>query len=353
MKNKLFREKYDAAFERDNKHIYFYYSDKSNITDIIKIQLRFNYFLRKMHEYMKKYIVHPTRYKIINRFAEYLFMEKGIPTFSKNNLEYFRLIYTPKALIIDNCPSFDEFVEQMKQIVKIAEGMYHNNIEYIISDKNPEKYFLKIQPKNYSNRLKVGYTPTKLEIVTAILTYYNVLKYMAEGNQWALDDNTLNKLQKLDFRIEVFGSPFNTRLQYFGSLYKTIDEPFGSLGNYDEILLKLINKEKIYWKDKLVYNETELVKIQIGPPSVFELIYNLWNLILKLFESRDTIIQLGIPDMIFNDEIMNSKYFKKHWYPTEFISFEQNLLIKFNIYEEHEKIKKWHFYWLSNIDFMP
>jgi hypothetical protein len=66
--------------------------------------------------------------------------------------------------------------------------------------------------------------------------YKCVLRYAAlgmRGQQWRLDSNMLDKINKLGINIEGFASPFNNYFKKYYSIFKD-DRDFGSLGNFLE-----------------------------------------------------------------------------------------------------------------------
>lgn len=136
------------------------------------------------------------------------------------------------------------------------------------------------------------------EEAIADIKYYT-LYYMTAGNQWTMvSDLEMNKLKNIGYMVEVFGSPFNTRLKWFGSLYES-DAPFGRLGTYKEIIENLINEKS-----------NKVVKIVINPPSGDLLITELCKNIFRLLDARKVEIRLFIPAK--NDKYINivrGKYF--------------------------------------------
>jgi hypothetical protein len=291
-----------------------------------------------------------TNFSLKSKYIEYIFLEKGLPTFSDgDNLNYFKTAYNYVAVYIGNQLSFDEIINKLKIIKTNLLEKYKNIIfSAIISTKNPEKYVIKIRMRNLKMRENVGYICTDSEIVNVSICYHNVITYLTEGNQWAIDAPRMEKLINNGFNVELFGSSFNTRMKYFGCLYVDVDKPFGGLGDYEYILKTLIDGKKLMWNDVVVYGETDLIKMQIGPPCVFKLCLHLWELIKELMEKRKCEIELGFPNIII-DEIKQYKYCKNVENASEFISFEQNKIIPFGT-NEYGKIKRWYFFLLSNLD---
>lgn len=338
------RKVYDESFKKSNKRIYIIRSDTMNENAILERELRFNYFLKKS---MKLF----NNYSLKSKYVEYLYTEKGIPSLERGHmLDVFKSNYNYVALYIGNQLEFDEFIETLKSIKREALSKPYIFVKAIISDENIDKYILKIDIRNTQNREKLGYVCTDDEIINVNFCYHNVLKYMCEGNHWAMEQQIMDVLIKDGYNIELFGSSFNTRLKYFGCLYPDVDGPFGGLGSYDTVLNTLINKEYLMWNNKeLIYGPDDIFKISVGPPSVFELVNNLWILIQKLFEVRKGYIYLGLPGTAPQVDIIKKyKYFKEFTNATEFISFEQNKIIPFGT-EELGKIKTWSYLLLHNL----
>jgi hypothetical protein len=344
------REIYDESLQKNNTYIYIIETDTATTNKILQREYILNIFLENMNKYFTEF-VSDAQHKIKTRFSEYIFMEKGLPKFENMyNLNHFEKTYNVVTSIIENVPVFKVFVDKMKEIISLINEKHNTScIKYVISNNKINKYHLKIKQKHLHHRYALGYNVTTDEMCNVNFSYYNVIKYLVEGNQWAMYDDLIDYLKVNGYKIEVFGSPFNTRLEFFGSLYPETDTPFGSLGNYDYILQQLIDKKPLYWRDTLVFSKTDVVKIQIGPPCVFDVVLNVWKLIQKLMDVRPAMIHFGTPNVYFYDEILNYKYLKSVEYPTKFISYEHNKIIQFNV-EAYGRVKTWYYYILSNID---
>ena len=128
---------------------------------------------------------------------------------------------------------------------------------------------------------------------------------MTPGNQWTMvSDLEMNKLKNIGYMVEVFGSPFNTRLPYFGSIYKS-DEPFGRIGTYQEIMNNLISLKPILWRNTVVFDSSKdkYINLLIQPPSGDELLVNLCNLCCEIVSIRKVKLYIGVPGK--NDKYLN------------------------------------------------
>jgi hypothetical protein len=131
---------------------------------------------------------------------------------------------------------------------------------------------------------------TSLQEIKNVYIFYREMERLSPGDQWTLiSDKQMTELISEGYKIECFGSSYNTRMDYFGSI-SIYDEPWGRLGTYDFILKKLINSEPLYWRDKLVYGSNDDIKIIASPPSGKKIQNTFINLVFELFEKRNTKI---------------------------------------------------------------
>jgi len=336
-------------YKKTNTPIKYIYIEKSNnpINNyIITRELIFNKFLKKTINLFENF---PIR----SKYIEYLFGEHGLPSLENNdNFKCFKDGYNYVAIYTGKEPEFDHMIQKISEIKKNIISKQYDKITAYISEKNINEndnsdIILKIKLRDFTNREYHNYKSTDLEKICASLCYHNVLTYMIEGNQWAMDEKRVKHLMENNYNIELFGSTFNTRLKYFGCLYKEVDEPFGGLGEYDYILDKLIKKEPLMWRDTVIYDKNDIIKIQVNPPTVYILLRKLWDMIKELMSVRKAIIYLGYPNYMI-DEIKSYKYSTYIDEATEFISYEHNRLIPFGK-TEFGKTKLWFFFIISNV----
>ena len=170
----------------------------------------------------------------------------------------------------------------------------------------------------------------KEEVLSTIK--HHTLHSIAPGNQWTMiNTEKINSLKTAGYKIEVFGSPFNTRLPYFGSLYKC-DEPFGRIGTYEEILTAVELREDIKWRDTTVISHTDKnIKLLIQPPSGKFILNDLCARALRMLNARSVEIYMGMP--AYNNKFLN--YFQQKIFKKYFISYEY-------------MTKSWDFYAVQN-----
>ena len=113
----------------------------------------------------------------------------------------------------------------------------------------------------------------------------------------------------------------------FLCLYVEVDEPFGGLGDCEYILNTLISKKPLMWKNKVVYDENDIIKLQINPLSVLVYVQNME--FSKRIHGKEVETVFGFPNYNI-DEIKEhtnivSKWKRQH----KFISFEQKKVIPF------------------------
>ncbi len=163
--------------------------------------------------------------------------------------------------------SFDVFVENVNIFLQKNLSVFATYVK--LNDVKPDVIIVE-NPYNCFNKRNLK---TEITEYTNLITQtkYYIVNQIAHGDQWTLiNDTESEKRKNQGFKIEVFGSPFNTRLPYFGSLFET-DEPFGRIGDAFEILEKLQKKEPLYWREELVFGPEDTIKITVNPPSSFNL----------------------------------------------------------------------------------
>ena len=156
------------------------------------------------------------------------------------------------------------------------ENNNNNNKENNINKKNnwieKIKYFnrLKISTHIFNHLIKLyntsvfkNYTSNEilddkvLEYIYMIFArYYSI----SSGNNQASLLPSFKKIlkEKLNIKVELFGSPINTSSTNFGSIYYDIDSVFGSLGNYFNMKI-----EKGYYEINPVFDKCLIDKIFI------------------------------------------------------------------------------------------
>jgi len=98
--------------------------------------------------------------------------------------------------------------------------------------------------KNYNIKKHNIYDNDKLIIDNDVITYIYILfiRYMtlSNGNNQASILPSFKKLikEKLNIKVELFGSPLNTSLTTFGSYFYDTDNMFGSIGNFFNMNIK-------------------------------------------------------------------------------------------------------------------
>ena len=92
----------------------------------------------------------------------------------------------------------------------IIESYKDGLISTIISKENKDDYILKVKLRDFTMRENIGYKCTDEEKINVALCYHNVITYLTEGNQWAMDSDRMNYLIENGYKIELFGSTFNT-----------------------------------------------------------------------------------------------------------------------------------------------
>lgn len=338
-----YRKKYKEYNNNEKEWIYIIKSDTPTTNDILVRELILNKYLE---ETMKIF----DDFSMKSKYIEYIFLEKGLPSFEEENLNWFRDAYDYVIIYLGgNYQPFEQIVNKLKDIKKeILESHIDRHIDAIISKNDIKDYILKIKMRDFSMRENAGYYCTDIEKINVSICYENVITYLTEGQQWAMDTNRMNGLLESGYKVELFGSTFNTRMKYFGCLYVEVDGPFGGLGTYDHVLNTLISGEKLKWRDQVIFNEDDIIIMQIGPPAVIKICNHVWELVKELMEKRKCIINIGFPKLPVVFDVKYYKYCKEMDQATEFISFERNEIIPFGS-EEHGKIKRWYYFTLSNI----
>ena len=199
-----------------------------------------------------------------------------------------------------------------------------------------------------------------IDYIYIIFTRYYSL---SSGNNQASILPSFKKIikEKLNIKIELFGSPLNTSSFTFGSLFYDIDKYFGSFGNYfNTKILKgyyelnpIFDKcliDKIYKKcyDELLFaeeNKYPLLFLMILPSSYFK--FSDQNNILNNFKKFEIMLDREkFPYIRYNRNFLQTKVspiVDTHIiiYHTEFINnvVKQNVL-NFNYYLDNWLLKK-------------
>ena len=190
--------------------------------------------------------------------------------------------------------------------------LQHTNYTCKFSDTPMQgNNILKIPKYDLSYRKKWGYKWTAKEEVLSTIKH-NILSETMPGNQWTmLTNERIENLKEAGHNMEVFGSPFNTRMRYFGSLYEC-DEPFGRVGNCWSILDIIEEGKALLWRNKIVipaHKKAEQIHILICPPSGTALNTAICEKVVSILNKRRAEIYLNIP--AFTDkfiDIVRGKY---------------------------------------------
>jgi hypothetical protein len=267
----IFKLKDNALFVTLLKYLHFsgYCNDIS-----FALQKIFNSFLFSYG--IDKYIVNP--YK----FAEYIHnsTEKKI---------YYDYFIGKKGFYEIKFPSFDDICNTLKLYIK-----RHINYVFLLTSRKIEniKHTICLND-NMKLRKKYNFKIHNIDMILSNIKYY-IIDIISPGDQWTMISNKQMKIyKKNNFKIEVFGSPHNARLKYFGSIFPD-DNKFGGLGTCYNILDKLTKKGYIKYKNKLIINDNEIIKLIISPPSSHELLNYVIEKSIDLFEKRQCIIHIGI-----------------------------------------------------------
>lgn len=186
---------------------------------------------------------------------------------------YEKTCYTCK--IFSSSKTYDKLKKKKSKAILIS---IHNNL---------------VIKKNY------GFKFMYKDIIFANIKYY-LADIIFKGDQWTMiHDYQMEIYKKNGFKVEVFGSPFNTRLKYFGSIFLT-DNVFGRIGTFEEIMDKLTRDGILMWRNEIIIDETDIIKLVISPPSSRELIMLIIKRVYKLFKKRTCIIHLGVSYNIYN-----------------------------------------------------
>lgn len=187
--------------------------------------------------------------------------------FNKKNLnKYFKNRCIPsldkkiRLIIIEVLPKiskiYKKYYNKIKKNIKKIDNIVYD-IEYNINDKNVdiklninENNLLKIKNNNLSipihifNHLVKLYNNNKLnnyissevienDVVKYIYMIFIRYKMLSNGNNQSSLLPSFKKIlkDKLNIKIELFGSPINTSTNNYGSIFYDIEKVFGSIGN--------------------------------------------------------------------------------------------------------------------------
>ena len=163
--------------------------------------------------------------KISNRYIKYY--NKIVKNNSKlNNIKY-NISYTE----IEKSKNSEKNIEFIIINFELINNNSKINIEYI---KN-----LKISLDIFNHLVKLYYIENNIDEIDNILLeniyiLYNRYYIFSSGNNQSSILPSFKRLlkEKLNIKIELFGSPLNTKSIKFGSFFYDIDYKFGSIGNY-------------------------------------------------------------------------------------------------------------------------
>jgi hypothetical protein len=187
----------------------------------------------------------------------YFFKYKCLKTLSQETIEIILKVF-PK---ISNTyiKYYKQIVENLKLINNIKFNISYsteliNNKEFInisleiLNDKLDIKYNknLKISSDIFNHLFKLYKITNNVdkinnELLENVYILYNRYTTFSSGNNQSSILPSFKQLlkDKLNIKIELFGSPLNTKLIKFGSFFYDIDHKFGSIGNYfDTKILK-------------------------------------------------------------------------------------------------------------------
>lgn len=217
------------------------------------------------------------------------------PYLSKKYLKYYNKI-------ISNYAKFDNIKYSINYKINnniisinllIEDNKLFKNINYMKIYNFNHNYFMKITKTNSTEDI----TNDILERIYIMYTRYNIL---SSGNNQAsiLPDfkNLINN--KLNIKIELFGSPLNIHSKNFGSFFYDCDKYFGSIGNY--------------FNTNIISGYYEL-----NPPFEYCLINNMFNKALNELTNAENnnlplLFLFIIPKTYFkyNNELVISKFIK-------------------------------------------
>ena len=250
-------------------------------------------------------------YDIAKSFLNWIIKNPNKPNIS--DLSYVEKSYIKICDVKGITPTFPA----KKKYIEAEYRKYLEHINYTckIYKAKIANYTMCIPKYDLSRRRLLGYKWTVKEEVLSTIKHH-ILTELSTGNQWTmLDDKQIDFFKSAGHNIEVFGSPFNTRLQYFGSLYES-DEPFGRIGTYQEILDTVEAGQELKWRNNIVVpiNEkkifTPILKLIISPPSGTKLLLDLYARCIRILNIRSAEIYVGVPtydDTYIN--ILKGKYF--------------------------------------------
>lgn len=227
----------------------------------------------------------------------HIFFDKTSPLFSYF-VEYIDIVIKKVNMNVTNNILIEE-------ILKIVENKMYEKTCYrcniFSSSRSFDEYDTKdlfFSLNNLTIKEKYGFRYTFKDILVANIKYY-LMDVIFKGDQWTMIHNyQMNVYNDNGFLVEVFGSPFNTRLKYFGSVFST-DEIFGRIGTFDVILDQIINTGMLKWRTNIIINKDDIVKLVISPPTSYDICLMVINKIYKIFKKRKCMIHLGIPNGIF------------------------------------------------------
>ena len=189
-----------------------------------------------------------------------------------------------KKAIIEILPHLTNlYIENFNKInIKLKEKNDKYDVDYKIID---EKFFeidgkLKIPihifkhlVKLYNTKNLYNYTSTDIldeKVVEYIYIVFLRYRTFSNGNNQASILPSFKKIlkEKLNIKVELFGSPLNTSTAIFGSFFYDIDKYFGSIGNYFSTDIKKgyyeINPvfDKCLIDNIIIKSTNELIKAQ-------------------------------------------------------------------------------------------
>lgn len=200
----------------------------------------------------------------------------------------------------------NEIIDKLKQAYNFTENNQAQYPEKIVLPLHIFKHLVKLyNTKVHNNYLSSDVIDNKvIEYIYSIIIRYSVI---SNGNNQASILPSFKKIikEKLNIKVELFGSPLNTSSATFGSIFYDIDHVFGSIGNYfNNTILKgfyeinpvfdkcLIDRMLIKSTNELLAaekNKNPLLFLYILPYSYFK--YNTLPDNISRFIKFETVIQ--------------------------------------------------------------
>ncbi len=253
-----------------------FYTELSQYDEMAKSYITINNFLGSIQNFTAKELIIVRNY-ITSLQGKFEFDEND-PRFQKlcDNLAPYRV---------------KEIINRWR-IAKVARGPY--DVSYNKPNTFNPRIFHSVPVQSITKLKYWKYEVDEAHMIEMLLFYQNFTK-LYEIDQWTLImDNAAEKLSHKGYNIELFASPINARLRYHGSI-NAIDEPFGRIGTYVEIMREIINKREIRWRDEIVNNGTDPVRILAVPPANLYILYDFAELLHEAIQSRDMELIVAIP----------------------------------------------------------